>query len=109
MPGDNRTVCLFGHHEPKQGLTHLEVWVWLQFGRGVFCGGRARVVPNYRLSLGTLHQHSSERGERRTERKKYFGFFSHRVPPISISQSIWTLTTYGGIKSIVLLSSFNVF
>ena len=80
MPGDNRPVCLFGHNEPEKVFTCLEVCVWLQFGGSVFCSGRARIGSNYRLSLGTLHRHSGERGERRTERKKYFGFFSHRSP-----------------------------
>lgn len=81
MPRDNRPVCLFGHNEPEKVLTYLEVCVWLWFGGGGFCSRRTRVVSNGRLSLGTLHRHSSERGERSTERKKYFGFFSHIIPP----------------------------
>src|SRR6266481_2938774 len=83
MLGDDRSVGLFRHDEAKKVFTHLVMRVRHQFG-GVFCSGRVRVVPNYRLGLGTLHGHSSERCERSTQRKQYFGFFSHRIPPNSI-------------------------
>ena len=109
MSGDNRPVCLFGHNEPEKILTYLEVRVWLQFGGGVFCSGRARVVSNYRLSLGTLHRHSSERGERRTKRKKYFGFFSHRIAPnlnFSINIDPYNLRGHQVHRSIVEFHCF---
>src|SRR2546430_17338319 len=81
MLGDFRSVGLLRHDEAKEVFTHLVMRVRLQFGGGVFCSGRAYVVPNYRLGLGTLHGHSSERCERSAERKQYFGFFSHGIPP----------------------------
>ncbi len=48
--------------------------------------------------------------ERRTERKKYFGFFSHRIAPnLNFSINIDPYHNLRGTKSIVLLSNFTVF